>query len=262
MNVTSLGYRTDLMLLRLQGGVAEPRDGHLAVRTPADPSFRWGNFLLLAGPPAPGTVGSWVTAFRREFPDAGHLALGVDGVAGEAGDAAELGAADLEIGRSTVLTAGSVRPPPRPNRDARFRVLDGDEDWRAALALQEASRADAGAEGYRVFSRRRMAAMRRLQERGHGAWFGAFADGRMLCGLGVFTDGSRIARFQSVETHPAHRNRGLAGTLVHLAGRHALERLGARTLVMVADPGHAAIRVYHSVGFNNAETQTQIEPKS
>ena len=101
--------------------------------------------------------------------------------------------------------------------------------------------------------------MRRMQARGFGAWFGAFEAGRMVSGLGVFGDGSGIVRFQNVETHPEHRSKGLAGTLVHRAGQFAQQEMGARTLVIVADQVGSAIRIYRSVGFRGAETQVQLQ---
>ncbi|MEV5711885.1 GNAT family N-acetyltransferase [Actinoallomurus sp. NPDC052274] len=261
MAVLSLGYQSDLMLLRLQGSLIDRRDGYLVVRTPANPTYHWGNFVLLPGPATPGTVQSWVDTFHREFPDANHVALGVDGVRGDAGNMRELAAAGLDVERSTVMTAGALQLPPRPNREADFRILASDADWRAALALKEAVNTEPDVEGYRVFARRKLAAMRRLQELGHGAWFGAFKDGRMVSGLGVFTDGSGIARYQSVDTHPDHRNQGLAGTLVYTAGRHAVAHMAVRMLIMVADPTYVAIRVYRSVGFTDTETQVQLQPK-
>src|SRR5215471_9797205 len=96
MAVVSLGYRTDLMLLGLQGSVIEQRTGYQVIRTPANPTFYWGNFLLLDRPPAPGTVSSWMSTFARQFPGAGHVAIGVDGTSGDAGDEAELTTAGLE----------------------------------------------------------------------------------------------------------------------------------------------------------------------
>jgi GNAT superfamily N-acetyltransferase len=254
----SLGYRTDLMLLTLQGSSIEERESHLIVRTPDNPTHHWGNFLLLAQPPEPGTASSWRDAFQREFPNATHLALGVDGTRGETGDEDELTAANLHVQRNTVLTAEAVCPPPRPNRDAEFRMLGGDEDWSAALALKEAGNVRFEPAEYHDFARRKLTAMRRLQERGFGAWFGAFSDGRLVSALGVFSDGTDIARFQSVDTRPAYRRRGLAGTLVYTAGEYALARLGARNLVIVADPTYVAIRVYRSVGFTGTETQVQL----
>ncbi|MHA0044500.1 GNAT family N-acetyltransferase [Deinococcus sp. PEB2-67] len=64
---------------------------------------------------------------------------------------------------------------------------------------------------------------------------------------------------QSVETHPDARSRGLAGTLVHHAGEWAREHLGARTLVIVADPEYHAQRLYQSVGFTPTEVQIALE---
>jgi ribosomal protein S18 acetylase RimI-like enzyme len=254
----SLGYRTDLMLLTLQGSSIAERDDHLIVRTPDNPTHHRGNFLLLAQPPEPGTAASWRDAFEREFPNATHLALGVDGTRGETGDEDELTAANLHAERNTVLTAEAAYPPPRPSRDAEFRMLGGDDDWRAALALKEAGNVRFEPAEYHDFARRKLATLRRLQERGLGAWFGAFSDGRLVSALGVFSDGAGTARFQSVDTHPAYRRRGLAGTLVHTASDYALTRLGARKLVIVADPAYTAIRVYRSVGFTDTETQVHL----
>src|SRR5215472_356063 len=128
MAIVSLGYRTDLMLLGLQGSVIEQRAGYQVVRTSANPTFYWGNFLLLGGPPAPGTIPSWISTFAREFPGAKHVALGVDGTDGAAGDQSELSAAGLAVERNTVLTADMTSPPPNPNETAQFRTLDSDAD--------------------------------------------------------------------------------------------------------------------------------------
>ena len=259
MAVVSLGYRTDLMLLELQGSVIERRAGYQVIRTSANPTFHWGNFLLLDRPPAPGTVSSWMSTFAREFPGAGHVALGVDDTGGGAGDEAELATAGLEADRSTVLTAATTTPPPRPNEVAQFRKLDSDADWEAALELQEAVYPYGEPEGWEGFNGIRLLAMRQMQAQGFGAWFGAFLDGRMVSGLGVFGDGSGVVRFQNVDTHPEHRNKGLAGTLVHKASRYAQQDLAAQTQVIVADQTGTAIRIYRSVGFRDAETQVQLQ---
>ena len=76
--------------------------------------------------------------------------------------------------------------------------------------------------------------------------------------MGLFRAGEGLARFQSVETHPDFRGRGLAGTLVHRASGYGFDELGARTLVMVADPDYLAVRIYRSVGFADTEVQTQL----
>jgi predicted GNAT family acetyltransferase len=101
--------------------------------------------------------------------------------------------------------------------------------------------------------------MRTLTQAGHGNWFGAFIDGRLLCSMGLFSTGLGSARFQSVETHPDARQQGLAGTLVHHVSRFGFDELSAQTLVMVADPDYSAIRIYRAVGFAGTQTQLQAE---
>ncbi len=62
-----------------------------------------------------------------------------------------------------------------------------------------------------------------------------------------------------METHPDFRRLGLAGTLVCRAGRHGLAEPGVSRLVMVADPGYPAIRLYESLGFSRTEDQVGFE---
>lgn len=56
-------------------------------------------------------------------------------------------------------------------------------------------------------------------------------------------------------THPDFRRRGVRGTLVFEAARHALARLGAGTLVMAADEDDSAAKSYESVGSSPTERQ-------
>src|SRR6266542_1682113 len=109
------------------------------------------------------------------------------------------------------------------------------------------------------FLDRRIATQRRLAEDGDGSWFGAFTGGRLASQLGIFSVGGGIARYQSVEAHPAARGQGLAGTLVYQAGRYAAAELAATTLVIVAESGHQAERVYRSVGFEASEDTVSFE---
>ena len=74
--------------------------------------------------------------------------------------------------------------------------------------------------------------------------------------------GGGLARYQDVETDPAARRRGLAGTLVWRAGRYAAEAFGAGTLVIVADPAEEAIRVYRACGFADAQGQFSFQRAS
>ena len=111
---------------------------------------------------------------------------------------------------------------------------------------------------YLPFATAKAVTERAVVEEGHGAWWGAFVDGRLTTTMGLVRAGDGLARFQSVETHPDFRGRGLAGTLVHRVSGYGFDELGARTLVMVADPDYLAVRIYRSVGFADTEVQTQL----
>jgi GNAT superfamily N-acetyltransferase len=245
------------MIRVLEGSQVEDRCDYLVIRTPRNPTYWWGNFLLLAAP-QPGQATRWIEAFTSEFPAAGHVAIGVDVTEISAVDIGEYVAQDLLLERSSVLTAQELAEPSRPNRQAVYRELSGDGDWQQSADLRDV--VNAGEPGSDPeFLHARLAAERTLTEAGHGSWFGAFVDGALVAQLGIITDGSGVARYQNVETHPKWRRRGLAGSLVWQAGRHGRDTLGASTLVIVADPHADAIRVYRTLGFADAETQVGFE---
>jgi GNAT superfamily N-acetyltransferase len=253
VEVRSLGFRTDLMIRALEGSQITDRGGYVVIRTPQNPMFWWGNFLLLPGLPALGDPARWLAIFAAEFPGAEHVTLGIDTTDVTDADIAAFERHGLVPDLSAVMTAEAVNAPPFPSQGATFRPLAGDDDWRQAAELRAAI--TAGPPGDTAeFRRVRMAAERALTEAGHGWRFGAFAGGRLAAQLGLIADGSGFARYQNVETHPDARRQGLAGTLVWQAGQHALAH-GARTLVIVADPGEGAIRVYRSVGFEQQQSQ-------
>lgn len=256
MDVRSLAYRTDLALLAASGSQVEHHDDHVVVRTPDNPTYWWGNFVLLAGPPTPDEVPRWLALNAAAHPGSVHVAFGVDGTAGTVADLAAFADAGLEVEASTVLTATAVHEPPRPNREATYRPLRSDDDWEQQVALGIAGEHDDSETG-RAFVRAKAEAERAMTGRGRGEWWGAFLGDRLVASMGLFVASTGLARFQNVKTHPDARGRGLAGTLVHEVSRFGLDELGVETLVMVADPDYLAIRVYRSVGFADTETQLQ-----
>jgi len=255
VNLTSLGYRTDLMLLEMSGSELTDKGEYVVVRTPANPNFWWGNYLLFRTPFAPGDAVAREETFHREFPEADHLALGVDTTDGLVAVEDELKAAKLEVERSTVMTATEVREPARPNETSQYRFLSTDDDWEQLVELTLLMATMEVDEVYREFNRRRVEAERALCEAGDAKWFGAFDGDRLQASLGLASDGSGVARFQTVQTHPDDRGQGIASTLVHRASRYGFDEVKAHTLVMVADPDYLAIRIYRSLGFSDNEVQ-------
>lgn len=262
MQVDSIAFQTDLMVRRLAGSEIEDARDHLIIRTPAIPNFWWGNFILLDAAADPTDHERWIDVFRAAFPRARHVTIGIDTTDDEQDRLKDPAtAAGLSVETDAVLTAATLIPPSRPLEGAACRRLRDDDDWGQALELRNAVAAGEGDDsvGEAEFLRGYVAEARRLSTAGHGAYYGAFVEGRAMSYLGVVSDGSGTVRFQTVETHPDHRRRGLAGWLVHTAGMEGLRRFDAGRLVIVADPHGPAIHLYQSLGFTPVEHQTKLE---
>ncbi|MCC6553866.1 MAG: GNAT family N-acetyltransferase [Polyangiaceae bacterium] len=252
--VRSIAYRTDLMIAGFEGRVEDGGDC-LIVRTPASPRFYYGNFLLFPRAPREGDLDRWTARFREAFagdPAIRHVALCWDCPDGEAGVTRPFVDAGFVLNDTTVLTGRDLHPPPHPNEDVEIRRLSTDADWEAVTRLQIAVASERLGDA-EAFQRDQMARYRRLVAAGRGVWLGAFDGGALVADLGVFVDRG-LGRFQSVETAPSHRGRGICGALVCAAARVARAELGAERLVMVTDPEGGAARVYRSVGLVPTET--------
>ncbi len=258
MNVSSLGFRTDLALLERAGSTVDDCGDHLVVRSPANPGFYWGNFFLLDHVPGEDRVEEWLDRFAAAFPQARHRSFGFD-VQGTADDLSGFKAQGLVVEASAVLTARAVHRPAHPNDVAIYRAFRSDEDWLQSIELRIACDNLDQSVSHREFVTRRASSNRALVAAGHGRWFGAFLGDALVAQMGLVTAAPGLARFQSVETHPDHRGRGLAGTLAHHVSGYGFGELEAKTLVMVADPDYLAIRIYRAIGFTDSEVQLQAE---
>ena len=261
MIIQSLGYRTDLFFPRFDGEVID-RGDYVVIRTPSNPTYHWGNFLLFAQPPVAGDLDRWRRLFADEIGTlliTEHVAFGWDSTMGEMGDIQPFLEAGLGINASVVLTTQKVVTPPKYNAEIVIRPLREDWEWESVLQTQIACRAlEHTLEGYTLYRMRQIARYRAMAQAGYGEWFGAFLDNQAVGNLGVFVEGG-VGRFQSVGTHPDYRRRGICGTLVYEVAQYAFEHLRAETLVMVADEEYHAAKIYESVGFNPTEHQIGID---
>jgi ribosomal protein S18 acetylase RimI-like enzyme len=264
MTPRSLVWATDLDVLA-PDRVLEHRDGYVVVRSPSNPGYFWGNFLLLEGPPGAGDGARWERLFEAEFGgDARirHRAFGWDDVTGEVGAAPEEFARrgyELEMTVGLIGTREAIRPHPRANRQVTVRPLDahGGADasfWKQVLELQAASDAPEGVAEARPFAVQRLADLRALIVSRRGAWYVALepVGGRVVASCGVIVTGTR-GRFQLVDTAAAYRRRGISSRLVVEAAHHAAEHHHARQLVIAADANYHALGLYESLGFTPAE---------
>jgi len=245
VRIDSPGLTTDLDLLRLQGGAVTDHGDHLVVRTEANPTFWWGNYVLVPTAARADEVDHWVARFEEEFPDAHHRAVGFAQPGGDTDAWAERGwevEGDVDLATTEVPVGGDV-----PD-GIRTRPLEGDDDWAQSATVGAGDTEEAQREGRLVFEQRRVAAQRGLVESGRARWFGAFDGDRLVARLGIVRLGG-LARYQDVVTLESHRRRGLAGALVRAAGEWAFEDPAVGRLVIVAEDGGPAIGLYQRAGF-------------
>ena len=107
-----LGWLTDLAVLGLGGSEVTEHADHLVVRSPHDPTYYWGNLVLVTDLGRVDDAAHWVGAFERLFPDSAHRAVGL---VSEPSDPDAWKALDLAVERADVLsTTGEITPGPLP----------------------------------------------------------------------------------------------------------------------------------------------------
>ena len=251
MTARSLGFATDLALRAAEGSEVLRSGGVNVVRTPGNPAFRWGNFILV---PEAGDPEARVRQHAAAFPGAGFVTIGVDDARAEVDDGAWR-AAGFEVERLVVLTA--ERALQQPAARALVRPLQSDDDWAAQTAIAFELEPD-GDDAHLEFTRRVTAVKRAAVERGSMLWLGVEDGGRIVATAGVGDAGGGLARFQDVQTREPFRRRGYAGALIAAGVAAAARAFGSSRSVLVAEPDGPAIGLYRRLGFRDVETQVQL----
>ena len=259
MKINSLGYRTDLFFPAFDGELID-RQNYLVIRTPNNPTFYWGQFLLFPDPPVHGDLARWRDLFTKEIgtqPEVKHQVFGWDSVSREVGVVQPFLDTGFRLNRLVVLMTHEVHPPQQRPVDIQIRPIQLEQEWQQVLAHQASWDPAITNRGGRALHDRHMARYHAMIERGLGLWFGAFDGSRLVADLGIFHD-HKMGRYQLVGTHPDYRRRGIGGMLVFEAGRYALREFGLTALVIATDNA-AARRMYQRVGFEPTEYQTGLE---
>lgn len=249
------GWHTDFILHRLDAEILE-RPDCLVVRTPSNPTYYWGNCLLLPALPRDDELAHWLGRFHEEIasrqPASRHVAIGAEvDFSGQRLPAWEAAGFHLHIEAMLRLRRGEGRPPARPARGAvELRRLDLPRDAEAIAAVEMTDADGFEPAGYRAYLAQQHARFARLQARGQVQWFGLACDGTLAATCGLLRDGP-TGRFQRVIVHPDFRRRGLASAMVHGVVRHAFDDLGLDELYMAAVPDDVAIGIYRSLGFRD-----------
>lgn len=238
--VLPLGWHTDLAVRRAGGSTVEELADHLVVRSPDNPAFHWGNFVLVTEPSAVDDADRWVPTFEKELPDAQHRAIGL---VAEPRDDSGWYAHGLVVEHEDVLSTDRSPDPAPLTEGYLVRKLETQEDWSRSTGLEVAEYP-----GDAEFHHAATATRARMSERGVAAWFGAFQGDRLAAQLGIVDCGDGRARYQAVLTDAGHRRRGLASHLLDVAARWAADA-GAHTWVIIADADSPASRLYRARGF-------------
>lgn len=256
MKNLTLGYRSELIFTGFDGQV-DDRGDYLVMRTLTNPNYFWGNLLIFDRPPEEGDAERWRALFHKEFPDPRiyHVTLAWNSPTGEIGAVDQFKSLDFKHEDKVVLSASRLVKPRYFNPALEVRTFDSEAQWEEMIEVETLSADDhlppaEWEKFYRAQAKRFWA----MQVAGLGHWYGGYLDGKLVCGLGLFYR-EGLGRYQSVVTHPDFRRRGLCGTLVYETGRRALEKTSARELVMCADPGYHAIKIYEAVGFKREVTE-------
>lgn len=272
MRITDLrpGWRTDFILHRA-GAVVTEHDDCISVVTPANPSYYWGNCLLLAQDPRDEDLGHWLQRFAQWVadgrPQVQHLAFGVNTpFAGQQLPGWQAAGLQRYVNAVMRRTPDMPAPQPRPPRgDVVVRPIDWATEVEAIVELECADVHGFEPQGYRRYRRRQFDLMQPLHDAGQLQWFGLWCDGVLAADCGLMRTQAApgaTARFQRVATHPQWRRRGLSTALVDAVARYGFDQWQAAEEVMVADPEDVAIGIYRSLGFAEFEREWLWQRKS
>ena len=249
--------QTDLALTALDG-VVETLDGMIVARRPNNPTYRWGNYLLLPRPPEAEELTSLTEEFERRFgddPETKHVTLRWDGPSLSAPAESLARERGMIPDRGLEMMAEALSAPHNP--DVVVRELDMVRDRAEIVALNTACDPSErqGKEDYLQFKERMRREWWAWHRLGAARWWGAFLGEELVGQCGMIPCPGGLGRFQSVETHPDHRRKGVCSNLVATVGNEALTNGGCRSVLLGADMEGPALGLYRSLGFNDGVTQ-------
>ena len=240
------GWETDLAILKHSGSVIEEFKDHILIRSPHNPDYHWGNFILVTNKALVDDSNRWMQAFHDAFPEANWVAIGLTEYPKAEQSWQSHG---LELERMDVLKSNVTPSIPEISPVYESRIFQ-EEDWDLLIAKEISENKKSGeheSESFDRFITNSINGSKELSRIGIAAWFGAFYESELVASLGIILCGD-IARYQSVQTTEEHRRQGLASHLLGKAANWARLK-GCRTLVIVTESTNDAGRVYRKAGF-------------
>jgi ribosomal protein S18 acetylase RimI-like enzyme len=261
------GWRSEFIRHQFDAQVLE-RSDCIVVRTPANPSYYWGNCLVLPRAPLDTELAYWRGRFDEEItqhqPACQHVAMGVD-QADEGQDLPAWRADGFEIHRTRLLglRAGELRvadKPPQGRVVVRAIAFPGEVN--TIIDLECLDDMPFELSGYRRYRQAQFERHARMHAAGQLQWFGLWCDGTLAACCGLMRAAAlpgALARFQHVFTHPQWRRRGLCTALVTAASQYAQQQWQAEQVLLMADPSEVAIHLYKSLGYSEVESHWSLQ---
>jgi GNAT superfamily N-acetyltransferase len=284
------GWRSEFIRHRFDAQVNEQADC-IVVRTPSNPTYYWGNCLVLPKAPVDQDLAFWLAQFDALIvqgqPQSLHVAIGVDAeyqdealpswrAAGfeisvnhvlrmRASDwpksAAHLQTSGLKtsISTATAVPALLIRPMALPDEVEDIVELECLDDMPFEI------------EGYRSYRHQQFLSHAKMHAAGCLQWFGVWAEGVLVGCCGLLRDrpfavgegdnraATAVGRFQHVLTHPQWRGRGVCTALIRAVTTYAFGHWQVAELLLLAEPEESAIRIYKRLGYTQIESNWHLQ---
>ncbi len=252
------GYLTDFIFLK-QNGIIEEKEGYTLVKSPQNPTFYFGNFLLLNEAPSSKDKTRLEAIFDVHFNDLTalhHYTFCWEKAAPKDYQAFLDAGYELDVCVVLIAHKSELIAPTKINTNITIKEFNSTEDWQQWIEQEVANREKSISEvGFRKYINRKKAAYLQLVEQGKGNFYGAFLKDEMVGSAGLFHENG-LGRFQQVTTKTEHRRKGVCTTLLHAMCEQAFTHLNH--LVIVADKDYHALQLYQNLGFKAKEEQLSL----
>lgn len=218
-----------------------------AIRTRSNPSYRWGNCLVLPEAPAPEALPLLEALHGAIFPD---LPVACPALYWPGGAPAGPLAMALAARRYAVEVEAPLRaslngqPPPRLPAGVSVDPARSPAEWAEMVAFRLALHPELPAN----FMLHRLASAWETAQAVEGDWWLLRKDGEAIGSMGLFWRGG-IARYQDVDVRADHHGRGLGRLMFHTVRAHGEASDAFDQQVIVADRGSLAHAWYQRMGF-------------
>lgn len=256
MKINLLSNKTDLILSKFSGEIID-REEYTVIKTPSQPNYFWGNYLIFPKEPEKENYKKWINIYKNEFGNnPGYITFTWD--TGKEGYTEEFIQNGFSLTKLDILMAQKVDIPPKYNKDIEVRELKYKSDWEQYIEVHINENWYLSSQSQKSFLENQRDLAKKIVKEGKGKTFGAFLGEKLVGELGIYYEGI-LGRYNNVSTHQNYRRNGICSTLIYNTSKIAFETIGIKNLVVAADEEYHAGKIYLSVGFKLFEKQISLE---